>query len=326
MAPAAEDAAGVRPFVRWALLVLACGVHNTLCACTVRARAHAGEQCADEPAVCLDWATVVALSPRWLSDAVGASGPLVSWLLLAPALAADGRTALLLDVVLCYLALIMPVRYTHLALPAGWARWDPSGHVFVYGAQLVPVWLASTLAREGAQRHDRWTQWALYAARAYALLLVHLSAMTAAFFHTLSESAAALTLVAPPLVAHSRVLGARAVLASERAGCVCAALWLLEASAAHAALRAQPAALARLRSQFAYDCALWGAFVLGLGWQRARGAGGAVGVAGYAPRALADSAGAEGSDASKSGSDDASPRRQPSGGGQRQHLVSSGMN
>ncbi|KAG8459802.1 hypothetical protein KFE25_014365 [Diacronema lutheri] len=202
---------------------------------------------------------------------MGVSGPLVSWVLLAPMLAATGRAALLLDVVLWYLALIMAVRYVHLALPAGWHAWDPSGHIFVYGAQLVPIWLTAHLApARGPSPRCTLRVAGVHVACGYALVLAYASGATAAFFHTLSESAAALVLVALPLHAHGRLLGARAVWASRRAGVWLCIAWLTQAALVSHALREEPRARARLTRQMAYDAVLWVCFWLALADRRAR--------------------------------------------------------
>lgn len=249
-----------RPFLLWATAVLACGAWYTACACSLRARSAAATECFGESGVCLRWEAVQALSPRWLSDAIGISGPLVTWALLAPTLAAASRTALLLDTVLWYLAFIMAVRYLHLALPPAWPPWDPSGHVFVYGAQLVPTWLTAQLAPTREKPACALRHAALHLARGYALVLLYASCATAAFFHSLSESGCALGLVALPLLAHARVLGARPVWASRRAGALLCLAWLLQAALAARALGEQPRASGRLAMQVAYDAALWACY------------------------------------------------------------------
>lgn len=252
-------------FLLWSALVIACGIWHSVCACGLRARADAMALCAGEPVVCLRWETVTAFSPRWLSDSLGISGPLVTWLLLGPTLVATARVALLCDILLWYLALIMAVRYLHLALPSGWPAWDPSGHVFVYGAQLVPVWLVSHLVPAHDPRGSCTLRGvALHSARGYALVLVYASATTAAFFHSLSESVCALALVALPLLAHERMLGAHPVWASGRAGARLCGLWLLQAGLVAYALREQPRARARLGRQAVYDAVLWSGYWLTL--------------------------------------------------------------
>jgi hypothetical protein len=286
---AAANIGARRLFALWAALVLACGLWNSICSCSTRARARAVAACPAEPPVCLSWETVKALSPRWLSDGVGSSGPIVSWLFLVPLLRATGRTALLADVILWYLAFIMPVRYLHLVVPPGWGALDPSGHVFVYGAQLVPVWLAAQLGhgRRGPWERCALHNVALHCAYAYALVLVYLSAATAAFFHTLSESACALAIVTLPFGAHERTLGVRAVWTSHRTAALLLIAWLVQTLAVWRALRAQSdasesaRAVARLKAQAAYDCTLW--IGLHLSLRVRRSSGGAVGDGAFEP-------------------------------------------
>jgi hypothetical protein len=128
---------------------------------------------------CVAPATVLTASPRWLARLAGDGGPLLTWL---PLYAASEQETLPL-VLMWYLGLVGPVRHTHRVLRS---RWDPSGHVFVYGAQLVPLWLGA------------WPRAAFPGAwlRCWSVVLCYLSAMTAAFFHTPSETGAGWLLVA----------------------------------------------------------------------------------------------------------------------------------
>ena len=95
-------------------------------------------ECAElAEAGCAAPSTVVQASPRWLGNLAGTGGPLMTWLpLLLGAKEAAPVRNVLLAALPWYLALIGPVRHTHRLLDS---RWDPSGHVFVYGAQLVPL-------------------------------------------------------------------------------------------------------------------------------------------------------------------------------------------
>ena len=101
------------------------------------------------PPACLAPHRVRSLSPGWLARRLGDAGPLLVWLPLVWAAAgrraepcggAGGRLRAALGLAcLVYLAAIMPVRYLRRALPGGF---DPSGHVFLFGVQLVPLWAA----------------------------------------------------------------------------------------------------------------------------------------------------------------------------------------
>jgi hypothetical protein len=148
------------------------------------------------------------LSPPQLTDALAAAGPLLTWaplLLLSPPQqphhAATRRA--LLACMLAWLLLAWPVRLTkraHAALhPAAAAHFDPSGHIFLYGLQLVPLQAfaageaaAEAAAKPGAQGGaPAGGLPSLLLRRAWAPLLLHLALCTAAFYHTPLESAAA---------------------------------------------------------------------------------------------------------------------------------------
>ena len=91
----------------------------------------------------LSHTSIETASPRWLSDVAGYGGPLLTWLpLLVASRPIAGTRPLLCTALIWYLSLIGVVRHTHLLLPS---RWDPSGHCFVYGAQLLPLWAISSL-------------------------------------------------------------------------------------------------------------------------------------------------------------------------------------
>ena len=117
--------------------------------------------------ICLSPQAVRSLSPGWLARRLGDAGPLLVWLpLLAaarwrrapgrPGVVAGGEVcsgsegahagagsgcsvgASLGAACLIWLASIMPVRYARRVLP-----FDPSGHVLLFGVQLVPLWAAA---------------------------------------------------------------------------------------------------------------------------------------------------------------------------------------
>ena len=84
-------------------------------------------------------------------------------------------------VLVWYLSLVVAVSHLHRMLPSAW---DPSGHVFVYGAQLIP-WFS----RGGVH------PWALCWCLTWAAVLTYLSFTTGSFFHTSSETVAGWLLV-----------------------------------------------------------------------------------------------------------------------------------
>ncbi|KAL3916755.1 MAG: hypothetical protein SGPRY_006684 [Prymnesium sp.] len=174
----------------WVAAVLACGAWEAACgytkydlrlsspSCT---RLKGEEQCTHPPSPwCVDAPMVSVFSPRWLSNIAGLGGPLLAWapLLVARPFAAPDALHL---TALWYLSLIGFVRHSPLITPRGW---DPSGHIFVYGAQLVPYWLVPIHQSESRARG----QLAEHALFAWSSVLFYLSLTTASFFHTLSES------------------------------------------------------------------------------------------------------------------------------------------
>jgi len=276
-------ALSLRAVVVWGVALFLCGLNEGACRYTaydIGASLRAGctqltaaAECLAPNATCLPASAVAALSPRWLGSLAGNGGPLISWvpmllLALRPTRSAAQRLAALSALQLTlvwYLALIGPVRHTHTLASNSW---DPSGHVFVYGAQLVPLWL---LPPDGpaARRTAAGTL-----LDAWAVVLLYLSVATACFYHTLSETAAgyALTvLLALALRAEADDAGGRL----QRATCAAAAaLWIAftvvgwwDLAAAQAALRG---------AQLAYDLLLW-ALLAWLSAALARGARGAGG-------------------------------------------------
>ena len=143
-----------------------------------------------QPWWCLSPGMISTAAPRWLGAVAGLGGPLITWvpLFLARRTAA---TTVLKPVLLWYLSFIGAVRHSRSWVPLGW---DPSGHVFVYGAQLVPLWLTGPQSRGGPPGDAApAAEWLL---ALWSSALWYLSGSTAAFFHTLSESFAGWLLVA----------------------------------------------------------------------------------------------------------------------------------
>ena len=89
---------------------------------------------------------------------------------------------------LVYLAVIMPVRYLRRVLASGW---DPSGHVLLYGIQLVPLWgtaqATTTLKGNSAYAHPTAARAVWLALMAAEAGLWVLTVATAAVFHHASE-------------------------------------------------------------------------------------------------------------------------------------------
>lgn len=274
--------------------------------CTVTSASAPG--CASPPHMCLPASTVAALSPRWLGIVIaGMGGPLISWLpMLALAMRRErstqqrlGALSQLQRTMLWYLGFIGVVRNTHvLTASSAWCTaaracsrpWDPSGHTFVYGAQLVP--LALLLPPEGGING-----WAFVWLNGWAYALWYLSMSTATFFHTLSETAAgyalslllALALRSDPAARGNGAVGLRlelyAAAAAPWAGFT-AVGWWAGVGAGHAGT---------LAAQLVYDCALWGL----AGWlHRQLGAGRLRGAQGSSLSALAGRASESSADSS----------------------------
>ena len=145
----------------------------------------------------------MAASPRWLSDFAGNFGPLLMWVpLLLAARNPSGdlkktlTAALLRTTIAWYLLVIGPVRHTHRLLSAlGHPKWDPSGHVTVYGSQLLPFWMVAAAAAADSSSSRRPPPLSSSAPLAWCALwscvLWYLSFATGSFFHTCSETFAA---------------------------------------------------------------------------------------------------------------------------------------
>ena len=192
-----------RLFVAWSILLGFAATWESKCAystydlkrstptCTTSKAAASAGMCYSLPRLCLDAQAVAKLSPRWLSGLSGMGGPLLSWV---PLLLLGADKAMLATVLSWYVAFIMPVRHAKLWLPLGF---DPSGHVFVYGAQLVP--LIFTLTAVGSARplvRNAWLPQLAGWLGVWLVTLCFLSGTTSAFFHTPAETSAGWLLVA----------------------------------------------------------------------------------------------------------------------------------
>ena len=266
------------PHAAWSLLLLLASQWEWLCshkAYDWRAstadcvRYKGGTECVAVPAYCVSPVSIAWASPRWLSSLAGYGGPLLTWLpLLYAARPAAVIRPLLGTTLVWYLAFISVVRHTHLLLPS---RWDPSGHCFVYGAQLLPLWAISALPElsGGRRRVPR-------ALRLWSGVLVYLSCATAAWFHTASETGAAWLLLLLLYAALSSRLAAMQAAAAacslEAAADVaqrerrrvgrCALLlalpvWLVGSAAAWEAARRSGAGVGMRSGEAAYDVGLW---------------------------------------------------------------------
>jgi hypothetical protein len=214
---------------------------------------------------CLSPTSIGFASPRWLSDVAGYGGPLLTWLpLLVASRPVAGTRPLLCTALIWYLSLIGIVRHAHLLLPS---RWDPSGHCFVYGAQLLPLWAISSLPALTDWRVPR-------ALTLWSGVLLYLSAATAACFHTASETAAAwlMLLLLHAALSH-RVAAMHAAAADSpeaavdamrrerkrlsRRAVLALPLWLLCAAAAWEKARRSGAGVGNRSAESIYDAGLW---------------------------------------------------------------------
>ena len=258
--------AAERVLLAWSGVVLAAAAWNKCCEAKKYdlekstpdcLRFRGSTECHDDlPPGCLAPASIAFLSPRWLATFVGYGGPLITWVPLLLAETSERPFANLLRLTLLwYLALIGLVRHTHTFLGV---HWDPSGHVFVYGSQLIPQWRRWHAHAGGATA----AAWPLLerAVVAWAALLCYLSATTAAFFHLWNET----------VVAWLVVLLLWALLAADRpeakggaaapGAWLAAASWLLCTAGAWALLLAQPRGAAKLWirvGEATYDGVLW---------------------------------------------------------------------
>ena len=239
--------------------------------CTVlKAAASVSDRpCYQPPSGCVDAETLMTFSPRALSDMAGNGGPLLTWL---PVLMAYREqlpvitATILARTVIWYLTVIGTTRHLHL-LTGGW---DPSGHAVVYGAQLVPLWELLELGHAAGGALGAGRTLLLCWLLVWAGVLCYLSVMTAAAFHTLSETAVAVAMVlglAAWLRAPSDAPGvgvqARHVACAAVAWVVpTAASWLpaLGASGEATAGEASGPPQAVLVGMLLYDMAVWACF------------------------------------------------------------------
>ena len=121
----------------------------------------------------------------------GMGGPLLSWV---PIWAYYGErpltTTLLSCTVVWYLSVISLTRHLHLL-----TGWDPSGHLIVYGSQLVPLLQMWKRGDVGGDVVGTPCTVILLWLLMWAAVLWYLSGMTSMAFHTLSETAAAALMV-----------------------------------------------------------------------------------------------------------------------------------
>ncbi len=209
------------------------------------------------------------VAPPALGDALAAVGPAATLLplwLFAPrgegARPAALRRALLLA--LCaWLLAIAPIRCAKRALAVLWgARGDPSGHIFLFGAQLVPLWVAQ---REDGGSGGSGSGGARLAWRAAEALLLLSSFTTAAWHHTPGEVLAAWACVA----ALQAAVEGGGLAPSQRGVAAATGVWaashcaLLGLLAAHSALPPT----ARLAARLAHDAGVAAAALLLAHWQ-----------------------------------------------------------
>lgn len=191
------------PFVCWTTFLCVCCL--TQAACT---NAEAEVACAAQ-------ATVRALSPRWLGAVAASVGPALGWCVPAIWLAAavrgsalERQAAMRLAPALAaaaavFFAGINVLRFSR-HLPGGW---DPSGHVFLVGVSLVPLWVLAT-ASSGHTKASGASVASTAAAAASRLAepaLWWLSAGAATVFHTPSEVALSWAAAAALAVASRRL-------------------------------------------------------------------------------------------------------------------------
>lgn len=207
-------------------------------------------------------------APQLLGDALAAAGPAAALLplwCLSPRAQRVRPAALHRALVfsLCaWLLLIAPIRFAKRALRALLGlRVDPSGHIFLFGVQLVPLWVAQREGGGGCGDGGGTSGCALRLGLAAAeVLLCASSVVTAAFHHAPAEVLAAWACVA----ALQWVVEGGAPAPSRRDVAAAAGVWaascgaLLALLAAHGAMPPAPRTAARL----AYDVGVAGAAML----------------------------------------------------------------
>ena len=226
-------------------------------------RFKGSSECVEVAQFCLTPSAINTFSPRWLSNLAGYGGPLLTWL---PLLAQEHfhhkgdtvRSALICTTLLWYLAFISGVRHFHLLLTS---KWDPSGHCFVYGSQLLPLWALTSLPNQAAP----------WMVTLWSYVLLYLSAATAAAFHLPTETLAAWLLV---LLLHFALLSRidamdgrshDAVAASKqlrRRSYLVFPAWLVCTAAAWESARRNRGLTTELGLEAAYDLGLWALLLL----------------------------------------------------------------
>lgn len=220
-------------------------------------RFKGSNECVEVAQFCLTPTAINTFSPKWLSNLAGYGGPLLTWL---PLLAQERwpRANLICTTLVWYLAFISAVRHFHLLLPS---KWDPSGHCFVYGSQLLPLWELTSLPNQAAP----------WPVTLWSYVLVYLSAATAIAFHLPSETLAAWLLV---LLLHFALLrrikamdssSYDAAAASKRLwrrGSVAFPVWLVCTATAWESARRSRDITTELGLEAAYDLGLWALLLL----------------------------------------------------------------
>jgi hypothetical protein len=211
-------------FAAWTLVLAAAALFFVSCPAAAPAPAPA--------APCAPAGAASSLSPAWLGRAAALAGPAPAWVPLAlharggargaPALALALTLALVLAAA-AFLACVMPARYAFAAAVAAGmapaAALDPSGHVLLYGLQLVPIWAAAASAHAGVPTAEAGPARQvggpapsplLLAALCLEPLLFYLTAATGAFFHGALETLPAWLVTLVLAVATERTLAAAA--------------------------------------------------------------------------------------------------------------------
>jgi hypothetical protein len=96
-----------------------------------------------------------AVAPRALGAAVAALGPAPAWLLVLLLLRAEGGSAsargALIGAAAAFLGAVFPMRLTSFLTDGAF---DPSGHIFVFGLELVPLWAALSSPSPASQQDE----------------------------------------------------------------------------------------------------------------------------------------------------------------------------
>ena len=267
----AMPAALSRAVVAWLVLVCTCGlVFERRCGhtqydyrasrrfgCTLL-KGRLNDTCFQPPLGCVDAMTLMAFSPRPLSDTAGHGGPLLTWLPLM-FYRGDLRVTqiLLARSMIWYLAVIGATRHLHVL-----TGWDPSGHVIVYGSQLVPLWVLLEVSHAGGGVLGPGRMLILCWLLVWAGVLCYLSVMTTVAFHTLSETSAAASLVC---VLAMWVRDCDSLGVQTRHVVSAAVAWMVPTALS---LAARSASLPLLLGMLLYDLFVWLCFVLVLGEER----------------------------------------------------------